>query len=74
MVRGGRETYALFKLERERIECNSLASTLNSDGTEVFSRDEIEHGHMLFCARHLLGPYFLQVACECLCDVGSLSQ
>ena len=36
------------KPECERIEHNSLTSILNSDGNEVFSRDEIEHAHVLF--------------------------
>ena len=55
MVRGGRETYALSKLEHECIELNSLASTLNSDGIAVFSSDEIEHAHMLTFLTHVFG-------------------
>lgn len=37
-----------FKLEREHFEKNTVRSVLNLDGTEVFTREEIEEAHVNF--------------------------
>ena len=60
---GEKPTPFFFKLERERAERNSLSSILNSDGIEVFSRDEIERAHVLFYA-NLFSPEPIDDSCK----------
>ena len=45
---GEKPTRFFFKLERERIERNSVSSVFDCDGTEVFMRDEIARAHVDF--------------------------
>ena len=45
---GQKPTWYFFKLERERVDRNTVTSILNSDDVEVFSREEIEQVHVDF--------------------------
>ena len=45
---GERPTCFFFKLENERKEKHDVVSIFDSDGQEVFSREEIEHTHVVF--------------------------
>ncbi len=45
---GGKPTRFFFKLERESSTKNHLDSILDANGTEVFTRDEIERAHVRF--------------------------
>ena len=46
LERGEKPTRFFFQLERERFSRSSVASILNSDDVEVFTRPEIEQTHV----------------------------
>ena len=48
LEQGERPTRYFFKLERERLEHNTLTSILDSNDVEVFTRKEIERAHVQF--------------------------
>ncbi len=52
---GERPSRYFFRLERERLEKNSVNSIYKPDGSEAFSREEIEHAHEQFYA-NLFAP------------------
>ena len=63
---GERPTRFFFKLERERFEKNVLSSILDRNGTEVFSRKEIERAHMQFYS-HLFAEELIDPECKQEC-------
>ncbi len=48
---GEKPSRYFFKLEKERMEKNYVKSIFNSDGVEVFSREEIESAHVDFYSK-----------------------
>ena len=53
---GEKPSRFFFKLERERIQRNSISSVLNSDDVEVFSHTEIEHEIVQFYSHLTIDP------------------
>ena len=63
---GEKPSRFFFKLERERIQRNSISSVLNSDDVEVFSHTEIEHEIVQFYS-HLFSPETIDPLCKQTC-------
>ena len=51
LEQGERPSRYFFKLERERIAKSEVKSILNSDGIEVFTREELERAHVDFYSK-----------------------
>lgn len=60
---GERPTRFFFKLEKERYEKNEVKSILDSDGIEVFTREEIESAHVDFYT-HLFSAEPIDPECK----------
>ena len=60
---GEKPSRYFFSLERERIEKNHLSSILDSDGNEVFTREEIESAHVRFYT-DLFSPEAIDSECK----------
>ena len=63
---GEKPSRFFFKLERERIQRNSISSVLNSDDVEVFSHTEIEHEIVQFYS-HLFSSETIDPLCKQTC-------
>ena len=63
---GDKPSRFFFKLERERIQRNSISSVLNSDDVEVFSHTEIEHEIVQFYS-HLFSSETIDPLCKQTC-------
>ena len=63
---GEKPSRFFFKLERERIQRNSISSVLNSDDVEVFSHTEIEHEIVHFYS-HLFSSEIIDPLCKQTC-------
>ena len=75
---GEKPTRYFFKLERERVDRNTVASILNSEGVEVFSRAEIEQTHVQFYTNLFsaepIDPECTQRCLDCITRVLSTTQ
>ena len=60
---GEKPTRFFFKLERERFERNEVKSILAPNGTEVFTREEIEDAHVDFYT-HLFSAEAIDPECK----------